>query len=67
MGERIYGNLFVAVECNNEETRFLFEHLAVDKIIDTSRLRRSFLEHLAETYHAFPKRMKDFEFSGVMG
>lgn len=60
-------DLFLAVECNNEETRFLFEHLAVDKVLDTSRLRRSYLEHLAETFHAFPKRMKDRDFAGISG
>lgn len=55
-------DILLTVECNNEETRFLFEHLSVDKILDTSRLRVSFLEQFAELYHCFEKRMNDRSF-----
>ncbi|HEX6409119.1 MAG TPA: anion permease [Sphingomicrobium sp.] len=59
-------NIFLLVECSNNEMRFLFEHLSVDKILDISRLRVSYLEHFAELFHGFSYRMKDRSFSGFM-
>jgi len=46
-----HSDIYVVVESNNEETRFLFEHLFVDKIIDTARLRRSFFDNFGRIYH----------------
>lgn len=57
-------DILLMVECNNEETRFLFEHYAVDKLIDTSRLRRTYLEQAISLYHGSFRRMRDAEYAG---
>ena len=57
-------NILTAVEANNEETRFLFEHLSVDKFIDTSGLRVSYLRQGSEFYHGMVNRMKTVSISG---
>ncbi|MGD9815579.1 MAG: SLC13 family permease [Hyphomonadaceae bacterium] len=59
-------HIYLGVECNNEETRFLFEHLSVDKIIDTSRLRRALIEQAVDFYHGSFARMHNASYAGSM-
>lgn len=47
----------ISVESHNEEMRFLFEHLHVDKIIDTTRIRRSYIELIGSLFY---KKQSDY-------